>query len=774
MFPKLNNKFDFWLAYIYATICYGVFLIWALPLKIWHLNTAFLCTHFDGVKNYFTYLSYLKNDSGFLFSSMAYPYKEVISFTDNQPLLALAVKYLNTLGLPLASVSLGIFNALLLIAFPFAVAFVFVIIRHFGVRKVWAFFIALSIIFLAPQNDRLFGHFALSYAFVIPILWYLEIKMNAKITSWKYPIIAILFLFLMGLVHVYYLAIGLFFYLFIFAARLLLDDNKADFLRKGNYKFLLVALLPVILFKIVLAFIDTKTDRVQFPYGFLNYRATYRSIFFNEESPLDFIYPSFLQMGKFEAEGRAYLGFFALIFILFYLFKIVHKWRSMKVFNADTFNILDTPSYIHYLIASFFTLVLASAFPIYMQPLDSFVEYIPVLPQFRSVGRFAWIFYYFFSVFAFLYFYQLHYHHEARLQKLVLPLVLAFSLFEGVWMLKVKMAKVNVSNTDEVFLAANKSIGQLYLNRGNYQSIIAFPFYTIGDEKEGYSGTDESILNSMSLSYHTGIPLTNYMMSRTSVSEGAQITALMSHAILDKEYFRLIDPNLPFLLMVVRQKLSEAEKALINLAEPIAQFSDFELYKLYPKSIITSQANHLKVLEGDWYQGLFNNQLFTRKPSTSSFQTLAGAGLNSLFSNQSEVFKLNGEELLFNGFLKCKDSLLVSVWVRSKDFIYGFPRLQVKTSNGAKQDITIDGLTGVYNESYRGTRRISTWLKLPKEGAQLKISLQGLHFAYANFVLKESNEDYMFRDSLGNSFWNNYPIPKGLAVNILEQQAINP
>lgn len=705
---------------------------------------------------------------------MAYPYKEVISFTDNQPLLALAVKYLNAIGLPVAPISLGIFNALLLIAFPFAVAFVFVIIRHFGVRKVWAFFIALSIIFLAPQNDRLFGHFALSYAFVIPILWYLEIKMNAKITSWKYPILAILFLFSMGLVHVYYLAIGLFFYLFIFAARLLLDDNKADFLRKGNYKYLLVALLPVVFFKIVLAFIDTKTDRVQFPYGFLNYRATYRSIFFNENSPLDFFYPSFLQIGKFETEGQAYLGFFALVFVLFYLYKVYRKWRSMQIFNVDTINILNAPIYIPYIIASFFTLVLAAAFPIYMQPLDSLVEYIPILPQFRSVGRFAWIFYYFFSIFAFLYFYQLYFHHGARLQKILLPLVLALSLFEGVWMLKVKMAKVNTSTTDEVFLEPNKSIAQLSLNKETYQSIIAFPFYTIGDEKEGYSGSDESILSSMSLSYHTGIPLTNYMMSRTSVSEGSMITALMSHPILDKDYFKLIDPNSPFLLMVVRQKLSEAEKALINLAEPIAQFSDFELYKLYPKRITTSQVNHLKVLEGDWYQGLFNNQLFTRKPSTSSFQTLAGAGLNSLFSNQSEVFKLNGDELLFNGFLKCKDSLLVSVWVRSKDFIYGFPRLHVQTSNGSKQNIVIDGLTGVYNESYRGTRRISAWLKLPKEGTQLKISLQGLHFAYANFVLKESNEDFMFRDNLGNSFWNNYPIPKGLAVNFLEQQAVNP
>jgi len=773
MFPKLNNKFDFWLAFIYAAICYGVFLIWALPLKIWHLNTSFLCAHFDGVKNYFTYLSYLKNDSGFLFSGMAYPYKEIISFTDNQPLLALAVKYLNAIGLPLAPISLGIFNALLLVAFPIAVAFVFLIVRHFEVHKVWAFLIALSIIFLAPQNDRLFGHFALSYAFVIPILWYLEIKMHSNITAWKYPVLAILFSFSMGLMHVYYLAICLFFYLFILLARLLLNDNIGDFLRKGNYKYLLVALLPVFCFKLVLAFVDTKTDRVQFPYGFLNYRATYRSIFFNEDSPLEFIYPSFLQMGKFEAEGQAYLGFFALIFILFYLYKVTQQWRSMQVFNANTLSLFDSPRYVPYIIASCFTLLLATAFPLYMQPFDSFVEYIPVLPQFRSVGRFAWIFFYFFSVFAFLYFYKLFHHQEARLQKILLPLVLAFSLFEGVWMLKVKMAKINASTTDEVFLTAINAITELSLNREDYQSIIAFPFYTIGDEKEGYSGTDESILHSMSLSYHTGIPLTNFMMSRTSVLEGAQITALMSHPILDKDYFKLIDPNLPFLLMVVRQKLSEAEKAFINLAEPIAQFPDFELYKLYPKSIISSQVNQLKVLEGDWYQGLFGNKLFTRQPSTSSFQTLAGAGISSLFFNQSEVFTFNGNEILFNGFLKCKDSLFVSVWVRSKDFIYGFPRLQVQTSNGSKQDVAIDGLTGVYHESYRGSRRISTWLKLPKEGVQLKISLQGLHFAYANFVLKESNEDFMFRDSFGNYFWNNYPIPKGLAVNFLEQQAVN-
>lgn len=774
MFPKLNNKYDFWLAFFYAALLYFGFLIWALPSKIWHLNTAFLCTHFDGVKNYFTYLSYLKNDSGFLFSGMAYPNYEVISFTDNQPLLALIINGLNAIGIPVESVALGIFNILLLVAFPISVGFVFLIIRHFGLQKVWAFFIALSIILLAPQNDRLFGHFALSYAFVIPILWYLEIKMQNNIASWRYPFIAVLFLFSMGLMHVYYLAIGLFFYLFILAARLLAQENRIDFLRKGNYKYLLMAFLPIILFKILLAFVDGKSDRVQFPYGFLNYRATYRSIFFNGDSPLDFIYPSFLQFGKFESEGHAYLGFFALIFTLFYLYKVFRKWRTMQVFNTDTINILHTSSYIPYIIASLFTLVLATAFPIYMQPLDAYVEYIPILPQFRSVGRFAWIFYYFFSVFAFLYFYQLYYHHEARFQKLILPIVLVFSLFEGVWMLKVKMAKVNSATTDQTFLNKNSSLNKLSLNKDNFQSIIAFPFYTIGDEKEGYSGSDESILHSMSLSYHSGIPLTNYMMSRTSVSEGAQITALMSHSLLEKDYFNQINKDLPFLLIVIPTQLSPAEKALVDLSEPIAHDRDYDLYKIYPKSMNASRINFLKSLEGDWQQGLFNNQLFTREPSTSSFQTLEGAGLNALFSNQSEAFTLNGDAALFNGFIKCKDSLFVSVWVRSKDFIYGFPRLQAQTSDGTKQEVLLDGLTGFSKESYKGTRRISAWIKLPKGGANLSIKLQGLHYAFSNFVLKESNEDFMYKDHLGNFYWNNYPLPNGLKINFIKQISVHP
>ena len=49
----------------------------------------------DGLKNYYTLDYYVKHDDGWHFTGMNYPYGENIIYTDNQPILALTLRWID-------------------------------------------------------------------------------------------------------------------------------------------------------------------------------------------------------------------------------------------------------------------------------------------------------------------------------------------------------------------------------------------------------------------------------------------------------------------------------------------------------------------------------------------------------------------------------------------------------------------------------------------------------------------------------------------------------
>ena len=58
--------------------------------------------HHDGLKNYFTYYTYLlqaKHDNPFIYSGMNYPFGDYIFYTDNTPLFAFLIKWIKALNL---------------------------------------------------------------------------------------------------------------------------------------------------------------------------------------------------------------------------------------------------------------------------------------------------------------------------------------------------------------------------------------------------------------------------------------------------------------------------------------------------------------------------------------------------------------------------------------------------------------------------------------------------------------------------------------------------
>jgi hypothetical protein len=757
----MKRNFDAIIVFLLSGIIFFLFFLWVIPEGIFNFNQYFFSTDHDGIKNYYTFLYYLKYNSGFHFSGMAYPFGDLITFTDNQPLLVLTIKLFKNWGFDFTNNAVAIFNSLLIIGLPLTVLFIFKILRHYQVSVVYSFLIALSLTFLNPQIERFAGHYALAYSFVIPLFWWFDIKIEHTKNKWLWLTLAVLSILALTFLHVYYLAVALIFYFFAGVANVLLSNYSKTSILNIAKVYLPLSLLPIVVFKLFMFFIDNVNDRVTLPYGFTTYRATYASIFFNEKSPFHNFSSEFLMVGKYDFEGHAYLGFYALLFtgILFYLF--FAKIHNAKKWNIEWFNITQIDSFKKYIILAFLAYCVAAAFPFYMPPFDILVEYLTPLAQFRSPGRFAWILFYLFNVFFFIYLFKMH-QTDITWKKYLLPIILVLTFFEGVTIAYKTFFELNKTTLAQQYFENDLElcIHKKQINTSKYQAIIAFPFFTIGNEKAGYAGSNQSVFNAMKLSYKSGLPMVNYMMSRTGINTGLTIAQFTANSFLPKLYLNEVDSNKPFLLLVNKtDELSQAEKDMVMVADSIYKVNNLVFYSLSVSQIKFLQTQKLNALKAKhWHANNYLSNVFCADSLGSYFYLNQNIDVNELFNNNDALMNKNGEEIVFESKIPIKDSLIVSYWGRSKNSIYGFPNLKLDEfdANG-KQVFHYDAHLTKNFEFYCCTRRINYTFKPQNDNNIIKITISGKKYNYSNLVIQKANSEFIFKDKNGNWFWNNYP-----------------
>jgi hypothetical protein len=757
----MKKNFEAIIVLFLSGIIFFLFFFAVIPNGLTNLNSYFFSTNHDGIKNYYTYLYYLKFDSGFHFSGMAYPFGDLITFTDNQPLLVLTIKSLQYLGLNLNTYSVAIFNILLLLAFPITVLVLYKILKNYQVSNYYSFFIALAITFLNPQIERLAGHYALAYSFVIPLFWLLDIKISSSKNKWLLVSLTIIIILLLTFLHVYYLALALIFFMFSAIAKVLLSNYAKPNLLQIAKTYIPLSFLPMIIFKLFMGVMDNVNDRVAFPYGFLSYRASYCSIFFNQNSPFDSYIPNFLKVGKNDFEGHAYLGFYGLIFTAFVLYCFFKETYKNKKWNFETLNFTYQVEFKPYIVLALLALCIGAAFPLYMPPFDIIIEYITPLAQFRSPGRFAWIYFFIFSVFFYLYLYKLSQEEYNNWKKYLLPIILVISLFEGIKITHKTLSHLNETTLADSFFEQNLSpvISKHNFNSSNYQAIIAFPFFTIGNEKAGFAGSNQSIFNAMKTSYQSGLPLVNYMMSRTGINQGLQIAQFTSNSFLPKAYLNYIDSIKPLLLIVGNDELSETEKEIVSIAQHISTINDIHFYSLNPSEIKNIYQNKMnEVMNKKWHLIKNQSNVFCLDSIAPFFYLKSNVNSNELYKNNDAILNKSGDQIVYEGKFPISDSLAISYWGRAKNSIYGFPNLKYTeyNSNG-DQVFHYDSHVSNDLELFECTRRVRYTFKPQSAENSVKIRISGKKFNYSNLVIQKTNSQVVFKDQYGNWFWNNYP-----------------
>lgn len=543
-----------------------------------HPNAFILTPNGDGFKNYFTLAWNVAYDKGTHFSGMLYPYGDNLIYADVQPVLSGLIKMLSIIFPNVIDHTVGIMHLCIFTSIILCGVFLYLIINTYIANSWVSAIAAIGITLLSPQMERLNGHFALSYVCVIPVIWYLHLRLMQSDKKLSFALWLIFAITFFCFVHLYFLLTAL---LFI-SAFILIQLLR----RKTQWKLVIwqgiVMAVSCILIMVFMQLTDTVIDRPDVPYGFTTYRTTIGSLLAPDHGRVFTFWIKNMGLLQADFEGYAYIGLFAVLALSITIIILISKIPS-AIKNSKCSLPVDSGFY-NYVFAAILVLCFALGLP-FIWGLEEWIEKIPIIRQFRSPGRFAWIFYYVINVYAIYVFYNLYLYYKrnhSRIAILVLSIGLVILIIESSSYFFNEAKNYNthpVANPFNPKLPCDSDLAIGKINTEEYQAILFIPLFMQGSEKLYIDNSNGDFSTAMRIAYRSGLPLMDAMMSRTSLSQSIAITALVSNPLLEKQLPEQMNEK-PILLITNHIQLSVADKNLIAQADSVAGWKNFTCYKL--------------------------------------------------------------------------------------------------------------------------------------------------------------------------------------------------
>lgn len=641
-----NRKYGYWLA-----LGLGIVIILAFYGKyIFNANEYLYGDYEDSLKNYYTFAWHINHDFSYMhFTGMNYPYGEHIVFTDNQPLVSTALKFINHNIFDISNGVIGIGNLLLFVGLLMCIMYLYKIFFELTHNVRISVAAAIILGMLSPQIERFNGHFALAYCFVIPMfIWYSYrfFKEPSFRASRAMAIVLLLLLF----VHLYYLLIVGALLLAMWLMFLIRESPRINIFTAIPHIFIQIA-LPLLVYFVWLKLTDNITDRPTKPYGLVEYAAHWEGLLL----PLGFEYfkplTSAFNIRKVSLETISYVGLPSLLFILWAIVTGVKRLFKKRVAKSPTAHRLDKPYNERFMVCLVWAagiVFVYAAFVPFLFKIPWLSPYLGLLKQFRSLGRLLWVVYYGLTIFIVWYVYQKT-KNKISLNWVIWSVLAVFAVEGTIYNIQQRDRKNNPYK--KVNWAINK------INPKNYQAIVPMPYYHEGAESIGATPNSYKIVEtSLLLSLQTGIPLQGVKLSRTSLGQtlnqlevGYEITTVPEplHTKSKK----------PFLLLqYVGEKPTIPELQSIT---PLAKNDSFKLYSFSPKLLELFLIQRATEIEQQ--AQLQSNSLYIYDNYDSATATQVFAGKGGLQAAENAELNLADTACNF-----CNDTIAVSFWLYAK------------------------------------------------------------------------------------------------------------
>lgn len=694
-------------------------------------NTTFFAVEGDGLKAYCTALYHVNHDS--LASRtmfMNYPYGEIITFTDSQPLVVNSIRIISSLFGDISTYTVGIINLLMLFSLVLGAVFINMLFAESGVKWWYSAPVAVGIALLSPQVARMAGHFSLSWVFWLPLMLWLVIRFDKS--RWLiYTLLIGAATFMAGYMHPYFTALFGFILLGYWFFRFFWYRKAGTFWYRDLHHILLQFVLPLFILQSLALLSNDVVDRTQWPFGFWGNLAHPVAIFF----PAGNLYPVVPKVltvfRHISWESWTYigtpaaLGFFA--GFVFLIRRIIRKEPFHRMAEVSIVSILFWVSLI--------ALLYSFGLP-FIAGMKGAIAHLGILKQLRVLARFSWIFYYMVNLIVFVALYYKAFTGEAKLLWKILAISAAvLVIVEGTINTSGVSKKIRHELPELVendnLTSENQWVSSI--NKDEYQAIIPMPYFHVGSENIWISGTNAVVKATFAAALKTGLPTTGVMLSRTSISQTYLNYTLHTDPMERLEFSDFLPDERPFLVLVMKDYFPKpSEKLLLSAATPVTDAADFMLYNLpvsdirrfnlaYRDSLVSSYRDASLIRRGSWFvndASKFAEVIFF--DGESADKSINGTGALEFVSGKEQVVWQYD-----NVARPLPENLLISFWVhdyRRDAYMRTCLDATVTTENGEHKLQPLDFFKNI--AGFRGDRALVEFeLNLPEGATSLKLSL---------------------------------------------------
>lgn len=767
---QISRKTAAWLERpVAGSLTVIVLTIIILRIVIGHIlfqpNSYLTGRSMDGIRSYFVTDWFVEHDAGVTFTGMNYPYGEHVVYTDNQPLITWLMNFTDSYLFSLEGHTVGILNSLFWISLVLSVWLLFLVARKLQLPAWYSIPLAMLIGFMSPQIHRLGGHLGLAYTFMIPLVWLLLIHTQQRDRTWLSLLVTGGIITLLGFVHPYNLLITslMSFTFLVLGGMLFWRKNRPEAIRNFWMGGLLL-LLPVLVFYSFLAMTDFSPDRPPHPYGFLEFRTSWESVFLPVQGPLWDSWNHFYHPKRGSMEGFAYVGFVSTLVLLFTLvrgIKIIGQGNLKHIFRRWF------PARLRWEVwASVIMLLFAMGIP-FIWRMEFLLDLIPPLRQFRSLGRFAWVFYYVFTMYAGYYLYLIF----RRLQQKGLGAIGRGILVVAgiVWLFEAGLHLVIHRNSMKENKGKNFLIADAYDYRGvleekgfntdEYQAILPVPFFSVGSDKWIPRFINEpAAMHTCRLAMDTGLPLMSGWLTRTPVSQAGKFIQIFSGPWVEKEILNELPNGKPLLLFKKEHSpINHSEQMLTAEAEHLFTHGEYAFYRLDLSRLKTRWESLQSKFDIQKDSVLYAREnLMVSSPGARVYYSEKNKTPGLPFQT-SEIGK-EGSVVLYEGTIDTEEDFQASVWVKIDETFPGLPFLKYEefSSDGAmirQEESRVMYTTLVWN----GWTRAEHYFAVNKSGNKVVISLDHGPATAGSFLLRPESADVYLPDSNGQIImFNNF------------------
>jgi len=662
--------------YSLASIAIGYRLFGDILFK---LNSVQLDHSGDGFKNYFSFAYQYNYGKGFWFEGMQYPYGDLAAYADAQPALVFFMQLFRSLGLDIAGYELFFIQALPVVCLIPAGICLHLIMKQYDMPQWWTIITVTICLALSPQLFRFNSHYALAYTCVIPFVWYLFIRYNSdRLKSWKYFSLSFLILLISGFIHPYLLLVASVFILALFVSNILVD-------KEINYTTLFAGLLPIAAFMLINNFIDPYEYRPANPFGIWEYKTELSDLLpFYGWFPKIFSFLPGLRSSYHE--GYAYLGILLFLTPLFGFLLLKGKMQLEK-------NLISS------MVAGLLCLLFAMAIHVLLTG-GYILEWLSPLKQFRSLGRFAWAFYYPWFIILSIVFYR----STGLLKSAALKYSL-IAIISLIWVLDAgaytrafnkhiqPYSAPNLLKNDNRLLSALSNKG---FSPKDFQAILPLPVPVEGAEK--FNVHDNWFVKMLVIpySFQTATPMIGAYMSRTELPNILKQAQMASSLYVEKELLDDLKDSRDLLVLVAKEDTS-LYRDFIQKSYAIDALKEVLIRGISLENL-TNNTNHINSSESR------SGVLYYDSYSTEDNEGLLSKGSKNV-TDRYTLYKSSLDKLI-------SDTLVFSVWYKIQAEDSSVPFFQVVTRN-IKDEVLQD-----IHYRDRDIKRIEVlqdWIQIKKE-----------------------------------------------------------